>query len=37
VITLVVLADLDDAWRPIEYAFRLGDFENCLRFPVCKL
>jgi hypothetical protein len=37
VITLVVLADLDEAWRPAEYAFRLGDFESRLRFPVCKL
>jgi hypothetical protein len=37
VITLVVLADLDEAWRPTEYAFRLGDFESRLRFPTCKL
>jgi len=37
VITLVVLADLDEAWRPTEYTFRLGDFESRLRFPTCKL
>jgi hypothetical protein len=37
VITLVVLADLDEAWRPSEYAFRVGDFESRLQFPVCKL
>jgi len=37
VVTLVVLADLDDAWRPDEYVFRIGDFETRLRFPVCKL
>jgi hypothetical protein len=29
--------DLDEAWRPTEYAFRLGDFESRLRFPTCKL
>ncbi|NUQ65831.1 MAG: DUF4351 domain-containing protein [Pirellulales bacterium] len=37
VVTLVVLADLDEAWRPSEDVFRLADFESRLRFPVCKL
>lgn len=37
VVTLVVLADLDEAWQPDEYVFRIGDFETRLRFPVCKL
>ena len=37
VVSLVVLADLDEGWRPSEYVFRLADFESRLRFPVCKL
>ncbi|MCR4410803.1 MAG: DUF4351 domain-containing protein [Thermoguttaceae bacterium] len=37
VASLVVLADLDEHWRPSEDVFRLGDFESRLRFPVCKL
>ncbi len=37
VVTLVVLADLDEAWRPSEYVFRVGDFESRLQFPICKL
>ncbi len=37
VVSLVVLADLDEHWRPSEDVFRLADFESRLRFPVCKL
>lgn len=37
VVSLVVLADLDEDWRPSEDVFRLADFESRLRFPVCKL
>jgi hypothetical protein len=37
VVTLVVLADLDESWRPSEYVFRVADFESRLQFPVCKL
>ncbi len=37
VVTAVILADLDEAWRPEEDIFRLGNFESRLRFPVCKL
>ncbi|MCR4411789.1 MAG: DUF4351 domain-containing protein [Thermoguttaceae bacterium] len=37
VATLVVLADLDEDWRPSEDVFRVADFESRLRFPVCKL
>jgi hypothetical protein len=37
VVTVVILADLDETWRPHEEVFRLGDFESRLRFPVCKL
>jgi hypothetical protein len=37
VVTLVVLADLDEHWRPSEDVFRVADFESHLRFPVCKL
>ncbi len=37
VVTLVVLADLDENWRPSEYVFRVADFESRLQFPVCKL
>ncbi|MGM0489324.1 MAG: DUF4351 domain-containing protein [Planctomycetota bacterium] len=37
VVTVVILADLDETWRPEEDIFRLGDFESRLRFPVCKL
>jgi hypothetical protein len=37
VVTLVVLADLDDDWRPNEAVFQVADFESRLRFPVCKL
>jgi hypothetical protein len=37
VVTLVVLADLRDQWRPAEDLFQLAGFESRLRFPVCKL
>ncbi len=37
VVTVVILADLDETWRPHEEVFRLGDFESRLRFPICKL
>jgi hypothetical protein len=37
VVTLVVLADLDEDWRPSEDVFQVADFESRLRFPVCKL
>lgn len=37
VVSLVILADLDEHWRPAEDAFHLADFESRLRFPVCKL
>ncbi len=37
VVTAVILADLDETWRPHEDIFRLADFETRLRFPVCKL
>ncbi len=37
VVSLVILADLDEQWRPAEDSFRLADFESRLRFPVCKL
>lgn len=37
VVTLVVLADLDEDWRPGEDVFRVADFESRLRFPTCKL
>jgi hypothetical protein len=37
VVTLVVLADLEEDWRPQEDVFRVADFESRLRFPVCKL
>jgi hypothetical protein len=37
VVTLAVLADLREGWRPDEDIFRLGDFETRTRFPVCKL
>ncbi len=36
-ITLVVLADLREDWRPGEDLFRVADFESRLRFPTCKL
>jgi len=37
VVSLVILADLDEHWRPSEDVFRLADFESRLRFTVCKL
>jgi hypothetical protein len=37
VVTLVVLANLDQNWRPSEYLLRIADFECRLRFPTCKL
>ena len=37
VVSLVILADLDEQWRPGEDLFRLADFEFRLRLPVCKL
>jgi len=37
VVTLVVLADLNEDWRPREDVFRVADFESRLRFPTCKL
>jgi hypothetical protein len=37
VVTLAVLADLREGWRPDEDIFRLADFESRTRFPVCKL
>jgi hypothetical protein len=37
VVTLVVLADLDEHWRPSEDHFQVGNFEYRLTFPTCKL
>jgi hypothetical protein len=37
VVTLVVLADLNEDWRPSEDVFCVADFESRLRFPTCKL
>jgi hypothetical protein len=37
VVTLAVLADLREGWRPDEDVFQLGGFESRTRFPVCKL
>ena len=37
VVTVVVLADLDERWQPSEDMFRVGDFESRLKFPTCKL
>lgn len=37
VVTLAVLADLREGWRPDEDRFQLADFESRTRFPVCKL
>jgi len=37
VVTLVVLADLREDWRPGEDLFQVADFESRLRFPTCKL
>ena len=37
VVTLVVLADLEEGWLPREDVFRVADFESRLRFPICKL
>lgn len=37
VVTLVVLADLSEDWRPGEDLFQVADFESRLRFPTCKL
>jgi hypothetical protein len=37
VITLVVLADLSEDWRPDEDLFQVAGFESRLRFPTCKL
>ena len=37
VVTLVVLADLTEDWRPSEDLFSVADFQSCLRFPTCKL
>jgi len=37
VVTLAVLADLREGWRPDEDVFQLADFESRTRFPVCKL
>ena len=37
VVTLAVLADLREDWRPSEDLFRVADFESRLRFPTCKL
>ncbi len=33
VVTVVVLADLDEHWRPSEDMFRVGDFESRMKFP----
>lgn len=37
VVTLVVLADLDEQWHPNQYTFRIGNFESRLQFSTCKL
>ena len=37
VVTLAVLADLHEGWRPSEDLFQLADFECRTRFPLCKL
>jgi len=37
VLTLVVLADLRQNWRPDEDVFQVGGFETRIKFPVCKL
>ncbi len=37
VVTVVVLADLDEKWQPSEDVFQVGDFESRLKFPICKL
>lgn len=37
VVTLVVLADLDEQWRPSEHSFLVADFEYRLKFPTSKL
>ena len=37
VVTLVVLADLSEDWRPGEDLFQVAGFESRLRFPTCKL
>ncbi len=37
VVTLVVLADLNEKWDPSEYRFDLADFHSRTRFPTCKL
>jgi hypothetical protein len=37
VVTLVVLADLDEHWHPNQYTFQVADFESRLQFPTCKL
>lgn len=37
VVTVVVLADLDEHWQPSEDVTQVGDFESRLKFPICKL
>ena len=37
VVTLVVLADLDPTWKPVEYRYERLGCETIFRFPCCKL
>lgn len=37
VLTLVILADLDPNWRPVEDRFELGGFGTHTWFPICKV
>lgn len=37
VVTLVVLADLDPTWKPVEYRYERLGCETMFRFPCCKL
>ena len=37
VLTLVILADLDRDWRPMEDRFELGGFGTHTWFPICKV
>jgi hypothetical protein len=36
-VTLAVLGDRDPQWRPGEYRWSLGGFDNVMRFPMAKL
>lgn len=37
VVTMAVLADLNSEWNPNEDHWALGDFQNTMKFPTCKL